>query len=223
MKKLSLLAVLILFPALANAGVITTVAVSDLTVSDNNSDGFMDSALSSTDGFIRVFGVSSVQRGVWEYDLSSVDSPSTINSVSVLFEDRGTTIPGEVFLYGYAGDGVSSISDGDLISNLIGSFSFGSTSSQLDYNISLDTSFFQGLIDSNAAYAGIVMVSSDETGFGPGGDICSIESTYSQCAGTTGSSLTIDFGPASVPEPSAILLLSLGLGSFGFARRRRKN
>lgn len=220
MKKLFCLFVF-LFVGSANATVITTVTSSDLTVYDSDNDGLMDSALSATDGFIRVFGIDSVQRGVWEYDLSSVSSGASINSVDVLFEDRGTTRSGEVFLYGFAGDGVASISDGDFISDLIGSFSLGANSSNLDYNVSLNTSFFQGLINTSATFAGIVMVSSDESIFGPGADICSFDSPFGNCSGTTGSSLTIDFDAVTVPEPSILALFGLGLAGIGFSRKKK--
>ncbi len=217
MRRLGLTLVSLFFAGFAHATVLNTMAVSDLTVSDLDNDGTMDNAMLPNDTYIRVFGVGAVQRGLWEYDLSTLGTNTVVDSVSVLFEDRGTTIPGEVSLYGYAGDGVASISDGDLIDHFIGSFTFGATNTNLDYNISLDTSFFQNLVDMGASHAGIVMVSSDEFNFGPGADICSIESSFNDCSGSV---LTVNYTVA-VPEPASLALLGLGLVGIGFVRRRK--
>jgi hypothetical protein len=211
---------LVIGASTANAVVINTTTSSDLTVYDSNNDGVIDSAVSATDALIRVFGVGNFQRGVWEYDLSGVPTGATINSVSVLFEDRGTTVPGGMLLFGFAGDGTASAADGNLISAQIGSFNI--VAGNLDYSVNLATSFFQNLVDASAAFVGIVMVSSNE-GNVAGADFCSFDSNFSGCVNATGSTLKIDFAPpSSVPLPAALPLFASGLGVMGFIGWRRK-
>lgn len=126
-----------------------------------------------------------------------------------------------MYLYGFAGDGTASIADGNLISDLIGSFTI--VNGDLDYNAALDTSIFQNLVDSGVDYAGIVMVSSDETtGFGPGADICAFDSTCSMCAGTSGSTLFIDYDPVAAAALMVLGLMRIGLVGVGAATARRK-
>jgi hypothetical protein len=209
-----------------NAATVTNLTDSDLTVYDSTGGTNMDSALSDTDPVIRVFGSGMTQRGVWEYSLSGVTPGASIDSVSVYFEAfLPILFPGSMLLYGYEGDGVASFADGNSTDNLIGEFTFDADKTNGDYNVLLSTSFFQGLIDSAALFAGIVMVSSGEgVSFGPGADICARHSTSSSC-GTpvleNGSKLTVNFTPAAVPIPAAVWLFGTALiGLIGFGKRK---
>lgn len=214
-------ATLALLTTPAFAATVTTTAVADVTVGDTNNDGVMDDALAQDDVYLRVFGSGSVGRGVLEYDLSGIGAGETVESASVSFSARGTRMPGLVYLYGYAGDGVATIADGNLVQTLVGSFSV--VSEEMDYNVSISASFLQGLLDAGASYLGLVMVSSDETRFGPGADFCSVGSTTPSCAGNPGSQLTVNSSPAGVvPVPASLPLLAGGFGLFGVMAARRR-
>ena len=147
-----------------------------------------------------------------------------VDSASILLSDRGLTVAGAMEIYGFAGDGIVSVADGNSISTLLGTFNI--VQGDLDYNVSLDLSFFQGLIDSSAQWAGLVIKNTVENGFGPGADICSKEgvagtsnTASSICLGASAPTLTLDIR-ADVPEPSTLALLGAGLLGL-FMRRKR--
>ncbi|MEC7258843.1 MAG: hypothetical protein VXW58_13580, partial [Pseudomonadota bacterium] len=207
-------AALALLTTPAFAATVTTTAVADVTVGDEDFDGVMDYAGPQDDVYLRVFGNWRTGRGVLEYDLSGIAAGDTVDSASVSFSVRGTRVPGVVNLYGYSGDGVATIADGNLVQTLVGSFTVSDASA--DYNVSISSSFLQGLLDAGASHLGLIMVSSDETRFGPGADFCSVGSTNYSCSGIPGSQLTVNSSPANVvPVPASLPLLAGGFGLFG--------
>ena len=226
-KIICLPAILLLaFTGSANAALLTTLAISDATLYDLDGNGsFLLPDPNFEDAFIRPFGRAS--RGVWEFDLAGIAAGATINSASVAFSRQlGSTTPGDMLLYGFAGDGVAGNSDGNQTANPIGTFTLSGTN-QI-YNVGLNQSVVQNLIDNATSYLGILMVSSNQASGGPGGDICSLEynAELEQLNGPcSGAQLTLDFTPSTIPAvplPAAVWLFGTALvAMFGYGRLRR--
>jgi hypothetical protein len=214
----------------ANAIIITTTAVSDISMEDSDGNGSYDvlhtGLFGSPDPFIRVFAMGSGSRGVWEFSLAGIPATATINSANVTFHDRGTSISGGIsmLLSAYAGDGTVSLTDANNISVQVGSFSIPTPNTI--YTPTLNLAVIQSLISSGAPYLGLVM-RTNVIGRIAGADFCSIEpGVQPLCAGIPGSQLTIDYSlaadPSAVPIPPALILFASGIAAIGLLARRRK-
>jgi uncharacterized delta-60 repeat protein len=141
--------------------VVSIIASVDGTVQDKEPDGVFETLdTTSTLVFAGSYPsgyTSGDQRGVFEFNLSSLVSAGDIVSASLSFQpgQRGYRSSSllNFSVYGYAGDGVVSLSDATSSSTLIGTF-------QADingvYTIPLNASFIQSL-RSTGSYFGIML------------------------------------------------------------------
>jgi hypothetical protein len=209
----------------ADAATISVIATDDANLKDSNGDFMTDSftANEPNDVFLRPFGQNEfLFRAALEFSLAGIPSGSTINTVNFLFSDRGTTVTGFNFnIFGYAGDGVINVGDGNNVGNLLTSIPV--LPGQPDYDVPLPATFIQGLVDSSMPFAGLVMASSNEGSTDIfGADICSIDFPACDDPGTPqGVVPTLRINFTAVDEPGALALFGLGLAGLGFARRRK--
>ena len=223
----STMLLIIAMTTFSQATVVNLTVADDRTITADGS-GNASGLGPQNDGFLRTFGVSSVFRSVIEFDMSGVAPGSTINLATLGLRDEGTSSDGRIDIFGFSGDGVVSVSDALETSNLVTSINITSANGIEDFSREL-TSFVQGLVTNNALFAGLLLVSEDETSFSVGGsDICSSEAgngtasfARSDCVGF-GPSLTVDFATSVVPLPAALPLYGTGLAIMGFVGWRRK-
>lgn len=200
------------------ASIIQLSPVDDRNINDLDNNSVADTLGPQGDPFLRVFGVSGPSaafRAAMEFDVSGIPRGAVVNSAVVGLHDRGSTFnpPFTISLYGFIGDGLISVADGNAITpfNFINSYSNVGNTGNPDYLIDV-TSFVQFFVDANQPFAGILLRSSGEGGLFRGNDLASSEN--GDLSARPG--LTVDYTP--VPEPGSLLLLGAG-GSALLARR----
>lgn len=188
----------------ANAGLITTIDEATIANGDHNH---------STDGGRAAVGYwnSEESRAVVEFDAASiVGETSGFLSFDLalpdgLFYGHDQNYLGDFNIYAFTGDGTVSYGDYSLTSTLLGSATAAGLS--LGDTITLDISAF--LSTFNSDYIGIVF---DPTSTNPGSIVQETMFNNFQIETT-----------ASVPEPTGIALLGLGLAGIGFSRKKKKS
>ena len=181
------------------------------------------------DGFLRVFGPSSIWRSGIEFDLTGLTTSSIVSSAILSLRDEGSSIDGDINVFGYSGDGVIALGDALNTGNQISSFTITQVNGSEDFSLDI-TAFIQSLATTGAGFAGVLLASIDETNFNIGGsDICSSEASNGTATfvrpncvgfGPTLSITTTDVAP--VPLPASLVLLLTATGTLGFVGRRRR-
>ncbi|MGV6819974.1 MAG: DNRLRE domain-containing protein [Parvularcula sp.] len=215
----------------ASAAVVTTdmTLTDDRNVNDSDGDGVGDALGPQDDGFLRVFGVGGVWRGLIEFDISSLAAGGSITNATLSLRDEGTSQDGRIDVYGYAGDGTVSIADSGNLATLVASFTITQANGIEDFALDV-TSLLQSLYANGDSFAGFVLVSESNSFNIGGSDICSSEASNGtasfsrpNCVGH-GPRLSVtfdDMGVAPVPLPAALPLFATGLAA-GFAARRKR-
>lgn len=154
-------------------------AVDDRNINDLDSDLIADTLGPQDDAFLRVFGVSGPSaafRAALEFNVSAIPAGSIVNSATLSLHDRGSTFspPFTISLYGFIGDGVVSVSDGNAITpfNFISSYTNNSDTGDPDYVIDVK-SFIQYYVDHREPFAGVLLRSNGEGGLFRGNDLAS--------------------------------------------------
>lgn len=153
------------------------------------------------------------QVGLMEFEISSIPSGSTIDSVSITLT-KGTTILATahtVDFLGYAGDGVLALADAMVAATPL-TTATGFTIPAADVTYDLGTGFLQSILGTTD-FAGIRMQSNDL-----GAIFNTTESIF------TDPTLTVEYTPgaAAVPEPTGLALLGLSAAAFCGVRLRRR-
>jgi len=201
---------LVNFSSSASATTISeTSAADDWFTADPS---FTTFALSGTptDGFLRTFGATYVDRSALEFSLAGISAGATINSATFSVSSGGTEVAGGTFnFWGYSGDGAITVADATQTADLL--TTLPTLTGHPTYTVDV-TSLIQTLVDASAGYAGILITVSPEGNFF-GNDLVSSEGDNGPVP-----NLTVDF---SVPEPMSTALLGVGLAGLGMIRRRR--
>lgn len=202
--------------ASAHAGVVSSTAVADDWFhASNNYTSFTVSG-NPSDGFLRTFGTDFYNRSALEFSLAGIDG--TVNSATFTIQSRGTAVSGATYsFWGYTGDGAITNADGGQTSILLGTAA--TQSGQPLYTLDV-TSFIQGLVNSTANYAGILITVSDQGNF-HGNDFVSSEANWAPVSDRP--TLSVDFSavPAQdVPEPASLALFAAALAAFAVVRRK---
>ncbi|MFT4940662.1 MAG: hypothetical protein ACI88A_003719 [Paraglaciecola sp.] len=207
-KTIFLLASLAAIPGIGQATVIELSATvtdsknSDRSWSDNILRTYYKDNIGYLDGFIK-------------FDLSGIDNNSVINSITLTtFNKNNSTNDPQIRLYHVNNDtwarGSSYPGLNESVSDIHSGFTVADGAahdwaldvSTFDWSADLlDDSLSLGMRNEKTSYSYAYWYGNDNSQFAP--------------------TLTIDYSSESVPEPSMIVLIGLGLAGVGFSRKKK--
>jgi hypothetical protein len=218
----------------AHAVVINVIPADDRTISDFDSDGVAD-GLAEQEALLRT-GFTNINTRYWrsalEFNISSVLNGSSVSSATLLLSDAGSTQIGKINVWGYNGNGIIEINDGNFTLNLLATLTITSSTGNPEFSINV-TSFIQNLSDLSVSYAGFLLGGIN----GGASDICSVEADP-VAYGCGIPLLNIEFTPPprieitagpgntstvmNIIEPPSIALFLLGLVCLTAMRRKQQ-
>lgn len=175
---------------------------------------------------------ASERRGILEFDLSSVNSGSQIDSATLILDwASASNTPGTIVFHGYTGNGNLNVTNATNTGNIVAS----RTALPLDHDVSVDvTSFIQNLIDGGNNWAGFLGIETVDGAmanfraepdyyFDWDAELCSILPEYCGVEPELiqpNPRLLVNY--SVVPVPAAIWLFGSGLiGLIGLAKRKK--
>lgn len=208
--------IIYLFACLFALPGISQAAIIELSASDT---GSMSSTNTWNDDRLRAYYSSGYLDGFMKFDLSEIDDNSIINAITLTtFHESGFGNPHNdplVSLYHVDNDAWARGSSHPGLNNLVsGNYSGFPGGEGVAYDWVFDVSAFDwstdlfdntlslGMRNEKTSYSYVYWHGSDNSLFAP--------------------KLTIDFSAASVPEPTSIALLGLGIAGIGFLRKKKQ-